>query len=86
MTGRERPYRTQVLSVKASEADAEAIRPAANSDGLTISEYMRAATLLHMVLGLNPYASREVKRGAVRVAVKLWERVRPLVLGREAKA
>jgi hypothetical protein len=70
-----------VLSVKVTEEDAEAIRLAANAEGLSVSEYMRAATLLHMALGGNKYALARLKTGAVRVTVQVWERVRGLFSG-----
>jgi hypothetical protein len=72
----ERPERTEVLSVKVTAADAEAIRAAAARDRMTISEYMRAATLLHMAIGGDGYALKAFGAGAVRLAMGVYDRVR----------
>ena len=78
--------RSVTLTVKVTEGDAEAIRKAAAKAEMTVSEFMRASTLMMMVLDANEHALKLLARGALRVTVEVWERIRGVVPAIQGKA
>lgn len=75
--------RSVTLAVKVTPADADAIKQAAAKAEMSVSEFMRGATLMMMVLDGNAHAMRMLGRGALRFTVDVWERVRGVVTGME---
>jgi mobilization protein NikA len=71
--------RSVTLAVKVTPADAEAIKQAAAKAEMSVSEFMRAATLMMMVLDGNTHAVKMLGRGALRVTVGVWEKIRGIV-------
>ena len=71
--------RSVTLAVKVTPTDAEAIRQAAAKAEMSLSEFMRAATLMMMVLDRNPHALRMLARGALRLTSEVWEQIRGVV-------
>jgi hypothetical protein len=71
--------RSVTLAVKVTPTDAEAIREAAARAEMSLSEFMRAATLMMMVLDGNPHALRMLARGALRLTSEVWEKIRGVV-------
>jgi hypothetical protein len=59
----------------------EPIKLAAAKGEMSVSEFMRAATLMMMVLDGNAHAMRTLGRGALRFTVDVWERIRGVVTG-----
>jgi hypothetical protein len=79
--------RSVTLTVKVTEADADAIKKAAAKAEMTVSDFMRASTLMMLVLDGNDHALKLLARGALRVTVDVWERIRgviPAIQGRAA--
>ena len=68
--------RTEVLSVRVSRADAAAIRKAAAKYDMPISDYVRAAALLHMALDGDGHAWAQLRRGVARLSLNGWDRIR----------
>jgi mobilization protein NikA len=75
--------RSVTLAVKVTPADAEAIKHAAAKGEMSVSEFMRAATLMMLVLDGNAHAMKMLGRGALRLTVGVWERIRGVVGGLE---
>jgi uncharacterized protein (DUF1778 family) len=71
--------RSVTLAVKVTPADAESIKQAAAKAEMSVSEFMRAATLMMMVLDGNAHATRMLARGALRLTVEVWEKIRGVV-------
>ena len=78
--------RSVTLTVKVTQADAEAIKRSAAKAEMNVSEFMRAATLTMMVLDGNDHALKLLARGALRVTVEVWERIRGVLPSTEVKA
>jgi uncharacterized protein (DUF1778 family) len=78
--------RSVTLTVKVTEADADAIKKAAAKAEMTVSDFMRASTLMMMVLDANEHALKLLGRGALRVTVGVWERIREVVQPIQGKA
>jgi hypothetical protein len=69
--------------VKVSPKDEAAIRAGAERYGMSVSEYMRASAMLHLALDGDGYALGQFTRGAVQLAMRVWDRVRVLLADSE---
>ncbi len=73
--------RSVTLTVKVTPADAKAIKRAAAAAEMTVSDYVRATTLVTMALDGDRHAVRMLVRGALRVSGDVWERIRHVIPG-----
>jgi uncharacterized protein (DUF1778 family) len=71
--------RSVTLTVKVTPADAEAIKQAAAKHDMSVSEFIRAATLVWMAVDGDSHAVKLLARGALRVTVEVWEKVRAII-------
>jgi hypothetical protein len=60
-----------MIGVRVSERDAIAIKKAAQRANMTVSEYMRAATLTTMALKGNPHALKMLAAGLGNIVDEL---------------
>ncbi len=63
--------RSVSMATKVTREEADEIRKAADEEGLTVSEYLRAATLMYQALSLRPYAVRVLMRGGLRAGARV---------------
>ena len=77
--------RDQVLSVKVTRSDREAMTAAAAREGMSLSEYLRATALAGMAFAGDreaaAYARRAILHGLIRVTLNFAERIRTGLLG-----
>lgn len=70
-----RETRSVTLQVTVTPSDAAAIKAAADRDNSSVSDYLREAVLLRMVLDRNPHGFKAVGRGLASVASDLLVKV-----------
>lgn len=70
-----RPERSRVIATKVTADDEAAIKEAAEAEGLSVSDYVRSATLAYMALSGRPYGLKALGRGALRIGAQAAEAV-----------
>jgi hypothetical protein len=71
--------RTELITIRVTPRDRRAFEKAAAKDGMTLSEFVRAAALGYMALSLNPHGLRSLAQGIINVVedgLKKFERVK----------
>ena len=71
--------RTELITIRVTPRDRRAFEKAASKDGMTLSEFVRAAALAYMAVSLNPEGLRILAQGIVNVVedgLKKFQRVK----------
>lgn len=63
--------RTVSVTMKVTADEAKAFKEAASAESMSVSEYVRAATLMYMAMTGHKFALRLLARGALRVSADL---------------
>lgn len=63
--------RSVSVTMKVTAEDAKAFKQAAEDEGMSVSEYVRAATFMYMALSGNKYALKLLGRGALRTSAEI---------------
>lgn len=63
--------RSEYMTIRLSERDVAAIKKAAERAGMTVSDYVRAATLTTMALKFNPHALQMLASGLGNIVDEL---------------
>lgn len=80
-----RQKKTEMVMVRITPDDKAAIQKAAEKLEMSVSEYMRAATLAYLATGFNKHALNAVARGAIELLKEFGEENRQAMFSKKVK-